>query len=263
MGEVIVVTSGKGGVGKTTATANIGAGFARLGKKVLLIDTDIGLRNLDIVLGFHNRVVYDLLDVKNGVCEPKQAMLSDQAMPNLFLLPAPQTKAKEEFAPEDMIQLCEKFKESFDYIIIDCPAGVEHGFHSAVAGADQAIIVAIPELSSVRDAERVVGLLEKDANIPSERQHLLINRIHMNLVKKGLMLSPEDMLSILGISLIGIVPEEESVLIAAHQGKPVISNTKSRVSSAYQNICRRLMGENVSLLSLNSRGPFFRWFQKD
>ncbi len=250
MGEVYVVTSGKGGVGKSTTTANIGTGLALLGKKVLLIDTDIGLRNLDVVLGLENRIVYDLVDVATGICEPKQAILKDKYTEGLYLMPAAQTKNKEDIKEEEMKALCRKLKKEFDYVLIDCPAGIEQGFFNAIAGADSAIIVTTPEISAVRDADRVVGLLEKRGNIPGDRQHLVINRIRMNMVRRGNMMCAEDILSILAIPLLGIVPDDEEILIAANCGRPVVLEEKPISAKVYRNIARRLLGEDIPLLTL-------------
>ncbi len=186
MSQVIVITSGKGGVGKTTTTANLGVGLAQAGKKVVLIDTDIGLRNLDVVLGLENRIVYDLVDVVTGVCTPKQAAIKDKRYDGLFLIPAAQTKDKDAVSVEQMKELCEKLKKDYDFVIIDCPAGIEQGFKNAIAGADKALVVTTPEVSAVRDADRIIGLLEANE---IEDHYLVINRIRPDMVKRGDMLS--------------------------------------------------------------------------
>ena len=204
MGEVIVITSGKGGVGKTTTTANIGVGLAQMGKKVIVIDTDLGLRNLDVVLGLENRIVYNLVDVITGSCRLKQALIKDKRYPELYLLPSAQTKDKSAVTPEQMKKLTAELKELFDYVILDCPAGIEQGFQNAIAGADRAVVVTTPEVSAIRDADRIIGLLEQGGIAQSE---LIINRLRMDMVKRGEMMSVEDVTEILGIRLIGVIPD--------------------------------------------------------
>lgn len=201
MSEVIVVTSGKGGVGKTTTTANIGTGLALAGNKVVLIDTDIGLRNLDVVMGLENRIVYDLVDVVEGFCRVKQALIKDKRYEGLYLLPAAQTRDKSAVSPQQMMKLCQELKEEFDYIIIDCPAGIEQGFKNAIAGADKAIVVTTPEVSAVRDADRIIGLLEANE---LKNPKLLINRLRIDMVKRGDMMTIDDIIDILAIGLIGV-----------------------------------------------------------
>lgn len=209
MGEVIVITSGKGGVGKTTTTANIGVGLAQMGKKVIVIDTDLGLRNLDVVLGLENRIVYNLVDVITGSCRLKQALIKDKRYPELYLLPSAQTKDKSAVTPEQMKKLTAELKELFDYVILDCPAGIEQGFQNAIAGADRAVVVTTPEVSAIRDADRIIGLLEQGGIAQSE---LIINRLRMDMVKRGEMMSVEDVTEILGIRLIGVIPDRKSVV---------------------------------------------------
>ncbi len=246
MSEVIVVTSGKGGVGKTTSTANIGAGLARMNKKVVLVDTDIGLRNLDVVMGLENRIIYNLVDVVEGNCRIKQALIKDKHYPSLYLLPSAQTRDKSAVTPEQMIKLAEGLKEIFDYVILDCPAGIEQGFHNAIAAAGRAIVITTPEVSSIRDADRIIGLLE-GAGI--KKIDLVINRIRMDMVKRGEMMSVEDVIDILAVNLLGAIPDEESVVIAANHGEPVVgSDTVS--GQAYMNIARRVLGETVPLTDL-------------
>ena len=204
MSEVIVITSGKGGVGKTTTTANIGTGLAKLGKKVVMIDTDIGLRNLDVVMGLENRIVYNLVDIVEGNCRLKQALIKDKRYSNLFLLPSAQTRDKSAVSPEQMRKLVDELRKDFDYILLDCPAGIEQGFKNAIAGADRAIIVTTPEVSAIRDADRIIGLLEAEE---LKKIELVINRIRMDMVKRGDMMSVEDVVDILAIDLIGVVPD--------------------------------------------------------
>ncbi|WP_026524324.1 MULTISPECIES: septum site-determining protein MinD [unclassified Butyrivibrio] len=253
MGEVIVVTSGKGGVGKTTTTANIGTGLAKLGKKVVLIDTDIGLRNLDVVMGLENRIVYNLVDVVEGSCKVKQAMIKDKRYDTLFLLPAAQTKDKTSVTPDQMKKLAEELKQEFDYVIMDCPAGIEQGFKNAIAGAERAIVVTTPEVSAVRDADRIIGLLE--ANEIGKTQ-LIVNRLRPEMVKRGDMMSAEDVIDILAVELLGVVPDDESIVVATNNGEP-LAGDNSLAGQAYMNICRRIMGESVPFLNLEDKKGFF------
>lgn len=211
MSEVIVITSGKGGVGKTTTAANIGIGLAQLGKKVVMVDTDIGLRNLDVVLGLENRIVYNLVDVVEGNCRMKQALIRDKRYEQLYLLPSAQTRDKTSVTPEQMKKLCDELKQSFDFVLLDCPAGIEQGFANAVAGANKAIVVTTPEVSAIRDADRIIGLLEaQDLRDIS----LVINRIRPDMVKRGEMMSVDDVQEILAVPLLGILPDDEQVVIA-------------------------------------------------
>ena len=223
MSEVIVITSGKGGVGKTTTTANIGTGLAKLDKKVVMIDTDIGLRNLDVVMGLENRIVYNLVDVVEGNCRLKQALIKDKRYSNLFLLPSAQTRDKSSVSPEQMKKLVDELRTEFDYILLDCPAGIEQGFKNAIAGADRAIIVTTPEVSAIRDADRIIGLLEAEE---LKKIELVINRIRMDMVKRGDMMSVEDVVDILAIDLIGVVPDDESIVIATNEGEHTEKNSK-------------------------------------
>ena len=248
MSEVIVITSGKGGVGKTTTTANLGAGLAEAGKKVAMLDADIGLRNLDVVMGLENRIVYDLVDVIEGNCRLKQALMRDKRYENLFLLPAAQTKDKTAVNPEQMQKLCEQLREEFDFIFIDCPAGIEQGFKNAIAGADKAIVVTTPEVSAVRDADRVIGLLEaSEINKPL----LILNRIRIDMVNRGDMLTLDDVTDILAIDVLGVVPDDESIVISTNRGEPAVLDKSSRAGQAYRNISRRLLGEQVPMMDLN------------
>ena len=243
MCEVIVITSGKGGVGKTTTTANLGSGLAALGKKVVMIDTDIGLRNLDVVMGLENRIVYNLVDVVEGVCRVKQALIRDKRYQSLYLLPSAQTRDKSAVNEHQMIKLIDHLRPLFDYILLDCPAGIEQGFKNAVTGADRAIIVTTPEVSAIRDADRIIGLLEAHE---IKQMDLLINRVRLDLVKRGEMLSPSDVVDILGISLLGIIPDDEQIVISTNQGEPLVE-TMSMAGRAYRNISLRVTGEEVPL----------------
>lgn len=253
MGVVYVITSGKGGVGKTTTTANLGTGLARMGKQVVMIDTDIGLRNLDVVLGLENRIVYDMVDVITGKCRIKQALIRDKRFENMYLLPAAQTKDKTAVTESQMVELVESLRNQFDYIIIDCPAGIEHGFKNAIAGADKALVVTAPEVSAVRDADRIIGLLEANGlNNPQ----LIINRIRTRMVQSGDMMSVTDMLEILAIDLIGIVPDDDSIVTSTNRGEPAVLDLNSKAGEAYRNITRRICGEEVPLLSLEEKDSF-------
>jgi septum site-determining protein MinD len=250
MSEVIVITSGKGGVGKTTTTANLGTGLAVQGKKVVLIDTDIGLRNLDVVMGLENRIVYDLVDVVEGSCRLKQALIKDKRYEGLHLLPAAQTRDKNAVTPEQMVGLCDDLREEFDYILIDCPAGIEQGFKNAIAGADKALVVTTPEVSAVRDADRIIGLLEANE---LRKPRLIINRVRADMVKRGDMMSIEDIIDILAIDLIGVVPDDENIIISTNKGEPAVTDSKSTAGQAYRNITDRLMGKDVPFMDLNTQ----------
>ena len=247
MGEVIVITSGKGGVGKTTTTANIGIGLSQLQKKVVVIDTDLGLRNLDVVMGLENRIVYNLVDVIEGGCRLKQALIKDKRFPELYLLPSAQTKDKTAVSPEQMKKLIEELKTEFDYILLDCPAGIEQGFQNAIAGADRGIVVTTPEVSAIRDADRIIGLLEAHG---IKNNDLIINRLRIDMVKRGDMMSVEDVSDILAVPLIGILPDDEQVVIATNQGEP-LAGKPGLCGQAYLNICHRLLGEEVPFQDLD------------
>jgi septum site-determining protein MinD len=250
-GKVITITSGKGGVGKTTATANIGAALAEQGKSVVLIDADIGLRNLDIVLGLENRIVFDLVDVIEGKCRMRQAMIRDKRLPNLHLIPSAQTREKEAVTPQQMIALCEELRAQYDFILIDSPAGIEQGFRNSIAGADEVIVVTNPEVSSVRDADRIIGLVEA-AELPVPR--LVLNRVDPVLVKRGDMLSLEDVTDILAIPVLGIVPMDESIVTSTNRGEPAALDPASRAGQGFRNIALRLTGHDVPLMSLEANG---------
>lgn len=262
MSEVIVVTSGKGGVGKTTTVANLGTALAVLGKKTAVVDTDIGLRNLDVVLGLENRIVYNLVDVVNGNCRLRQALIKDKRNQNLFLLPAAQTKDKSAVSPEQMVKLVEEMKEEFEYILLDCPAGIEQGFKNAVAGANKAIVVTTPEVSAIRDADRIIGLLEAD-NLRDI--HLIINRLRPEMIARGDMMSVEDVTEILAVDLIGTILDDEQIVIATNQGEP-LSGKNSQAEQEYQNIARRLLGEEVPFMDMQVKksvlSRFSRFFKK-
>lgn len=259
MGEAIVITSGKGGVGKTTTTANIGTALALMDKKVCLIDTDIGLRNLDVVMGLENRIVYDIVDVVQGRCKLKQALIKDKRFDYLSLLPAAQTSDKSAVTPEGMIEIIKELKTEYDYIIIDCPAGIEQGFQNAIAGADKAIVVTTPEKSSVRDADRIIGLLEKEDIEPPS---LVINRIRKHMMKNGDMLEIDEIVQILSINLIGIVLDDDEVIKASNHGEPVAFQPNTKASIAYRNIARRILGESIPLQSLEDETGMFRKVKK-
>lgn len=249
MSEVIVITSGKGGVGKTTTTANVGTGLAMLNKKVIMVDTDIGLRNLDVVMGLENRIVYTLVDVIEGNCRLKQALIKHKKYPNLCLLPSAQTRDKDSVTPDQMKKLVEELRNEFDYILLDCPAGIEQGFKNAIAGADRAFVVTTPEVSAIRDADRIVGLLEANE---MKKIELIINRIRMDMVKRGDMLKVEDVNDILSLPLIGVVPDDEQVVVATNQGEPLVGSD-SLAGQAYMNICHRVLGEEVPFLDLDGK----------
>lgn len=259
MGEAIVITSGKGGVGKTTTTANLGTALALMEKKVCLIDTDIGLRNLDVVMGLENRIIYDIVDCLTERCKLSQALIKDKRFDYLTLLPAAQTSDKSALTIEGMQKIIAELKQDYDYILIDCPAGIEQGYQNAVAGADKAIVVTTPEKSGVRDADRIIGLLEKEA---IEAPKLIINRIRNHMMKNGDMLEIDDILQILSIDLIGIVIDDEEVIKAANHGEPVALHPTSKASIAYRNIARRILGETVPLQSLEDEKGLFRKVRK-
>lgn len=259
MSQVIVVTSGKGGVGKTTTSANIGTALNLQGKKVVLLDADIGLRNLDVVMGLENRIVYDLVDVVEGRCRIKQALIKDKRYEGLYLLPAAQTRDKDAVSPEQMKKLCDSLKEEFDYIIVDCPAGIEQGFKNAVAGADRALVVTTPEVSAVRDADRIIGLLE--ANGISNIQ-LIINRVRMHMVKRGDMMAMDDVVEILAINLIGVVPDDENIVITTNRGEPAVSDKNALAGKAFRNIAERIEGAEVPFLDLDINNGFLDKLKK-
>ena len=251
-GEAIVITSGKGGVGKTTATASLGAALALKGKRTLVIDADIGLRNLDVILGLENRIVFNLVDVAKKVCKPSQALIKSKKSSNLFMLPASQTDDKDVVSEEEIKSVVEHFKNEFHFILIDSPAGIEQGFKNACAGADSALVVTTPEVSAIRDADRVIGLLAA-RDIDAQ---LLVNRLDYSLVRKGDMLSVLDVQDILGIELIGVVERDDSIIVAANCGEPVVYNAKAKAAQAFSDVAGRLCGESIPLDS-GANGSFW------
>ena len=259
MGQAIVVTSGKGGVGKTTTSANLGTALALLGHKVCMIDTDIGLRNLDVVMGLENRIVYDLVDVIEGRCRLEQALIKDKRFDSLYLLPAAQTKDKDDVTPEQVKEVIMTIKGIFDFAIIDCPAGIEQGFRNAIAGADRAIVVTTTEKSAVRDADRVIGKLNSEQ---IEEPKLVVNRIRPNMLKTGDMLSIDDICSVLQIDVIGVVPDDDYVIKASNNGEPTVINPQSKAAIAYRNIARRILGDPVPLMSLEEKPGFLERVKK-
>lgn len=250
MSRVITVTSGKGGVGKTTTTANLGTALASLGQRVAVVDADIGLRNLDIVMGLENRIVFDLVDVVEGRARLRQALIKDKRFPDLSLLPAAQTRDKDAVSAEDMVALCNQLRAEVDYVLIDCPAGIEAGFRNAIAGADEVVIVTTPEVSAVRDADRIIGLAEA-----FEKGHprLILNRIKPHMVNRGDMMSIDDVLQILAIDLIGAVPDDESIVTSTNRGEVAVLERSSRAGRAFIDIARRLQGEHVPFMALEEQ----------
>lgn len=248
-GRVIVITSGKGGVGKTTTSANIGTALAKAGSSVVLIDTDIGLRNLDLLLGLENRIVYTLVDVVEERCKLKQALVKDKKNPNLCLLAAAQTRDKSAVNAEQIAEITEELKKDYDFILVDCPAGIEQGFETAVAGASEAIVVTTPEMSAVRDADRIIGLLEAREEIKSYK--LLLNRVRPNLIKNNDMMSVDDVVDILSCSLIGIIPEDVGIITSTNRGEPIVNDEKSLAGQAYLNVAKRIQGEEIPFLDID------------
>lgn len=250
----ITITSGKGGVGKTTATANIAVALADYGQRVVCIDVDIGLRNLDVVMGLENRIVYDLVDVVEGRCRIRQAMIRDKKFDDLYIIPAAQTRDKNAVSPSDMVNLVGELESDFDWILIDSPAGIERGFKNAIAPAEEVLVVTNPDVSAVRDADRIIGIIESEQKGPAK---LIINRLNPQMVNRGEMLDSEDVLELLAITLIGIVPEDERVIISTNIGKPVVLDEKSLAGLVFRNIARRLMGEAIDLIDLDYKDDFF------
>lgn len=257
--KIVTMTSGKGGVGKTTAVANIAVALASAGARVCCIDGDIGLRNLDVVMGLENRIVYDLVDVVEGRCRLRQAMIRDKRLPELYLIPAAQTRDKSAVSPSDMVRLADELRNEVDWVLIDSPAGIERGFKNAIAAADQVLVITNPEVSAVRDADRVIGLLEaEEKGSPS----LIINRLNPSMVRNNDMLSAEDVLDLLAIHLLGIVPEDESVIVGTNRGAPIALETKSTAGQAFRNIAQRLLGQEVPFMELDHKGGFWARIQR-
>ena len=259
IGKTIVVTSGKGGVGKTTATANLGAALGLRGRKVVVVDTDIGLRNLDVVMGLENRIVYDLVDVVEERCRLNQAMIRDKNIKDLYLIAAAQTRDKSAIQPQQMIDLCGQLKREFEYVVIDCPAGIEQGFQNAIAAADRAILITTPEVSAIRDADRVIGLVEA-AEIPTP--DLIINRLRPGMVKQGDMMDTSDILELLSVRLLGYVPDDEKIIVATNRGMPVVHNSNSWSGEAFRRIAARVDGEDVPFLQLENGNGLLSRFRK-
>ena len=254
MGVSIVITSGKGGVGKTTTTANIGTALASLGKKVVVIDGDTGLRNLDVLMGLENRIVYTLMDVIEGRCRLKQALIKDKRFPNLCLLPTAQTKDKDDISTADMLKIVNELKEEFDYVIIDSPAGIEQGFENAVIGADRALVVVNPEITSVRDADRVIGKLDAKG---LDDHAVIINRLNYEMTKRGDMLDVSDIIETLSIKLIGVVPDDRNITVSTNKGEPIVLEDSSMAGNAFRNIAKRIEGEEVPFLDLSTEPTGF------
>jgi septum site-determining protein MinD len=257
--KIITISSGKGGVGKTTTTANLGVALAQLNQKVVCIDGDIGLRNLDVILGLENRIVYDLVDVVEGKCRIRQAMIRDKRFEDLYLIPAAQTRDKSAVSPSDMIRVCEELKDEVDWILIDSPAGIERGFRNALAPADIVLVVTNPEVSSVRDADRIIGLVEAEEKGPAK---LILNRVNPVLTKRGDMLNTDDVLELLAIELIGVIPEDESVVVASNKGQPVTLTNNSKAGLAFRNIAKRLLGEEIPFINLETGNNFLNRIAK-
>ncbi|MBI3538146.1 MAG: septum site-determining protein MinD [Chloroflexi bacterium] len=253
-GRVITITSGKGGVGKTTATANIGVALARRGQRVTCLDADIGLRNLDVVMGLENRIVYDLVDVVEGRARLRQALIKDKRLPELTLMPAAQTRDKLAVKEAQMIKLVEDLRKECDFVLIDSPAGIEHGFRNAIAPANEVLIVTTPEVSAVRDADRIIGLVEA-AEKPAPR--LIINRLRPSMVKRGEMLDTKDVLEVLAVELIGIVPEDEAIITSTNKGQPVAFEDRSPAGAAFTRIAQRILGEDVPFMVFDDTTGLF------
>ena len=253
-GRTIVLTSGKGGVGKTTATANIGAALAMRGHKVVVVDTDIGLRNLDVIMGLENRIVYDLVNVIEGKCKLRQAMIKDKHELELYLIPAAQTRDKDSIGPEQLRDMCEELEKEFDYVLIDCPAGIEQGFKNAIAAAQEAVIVTTPEVSAIRDADRVIGLLESAG---LHRPKLIINRIAADMVRRGDMMDQNDVESLLAVEVVGLVPADERTVVAANRGIPVVHDNRSPAGAAFQRIAARVDGDDLPLVAIEPKSGLF------
>ena len=254
MGVSIVITSGKGGVGKTTTTANLGTALAVLGKRVVVVDGDTGLRNLDVLMGLENRIVYTIMDVIENRCRLKQALIKDKRYPNLCLLPTAQTKDKDDISTHDMLNIVNTLKEEFDYVLIDSPAGIEQGFENSVVGADRAIVVVNPEITSVRDADRVIGKLDAKG---LEDHAVIVNRLNYEMTKKGDMLDVSDIIETLSVKLLGVVPDDRGITVSTNKGEPIVLDQEAKSGQAFKNIARRIMGEEVQLLNLSTEPSGF------
>ncbi len=254
-GRVIVITSGKGGVGKTTSTANIGTALAKNGARVAMIDTDIGLRNLDLLMGLENRIVYTLVDYIEEKCKLQQALVKDKKIPTLSLLAAAQTSDKTAVTVDQMKDICDKLKEDFDFVLVDSPAGIEGGFQNAIAGASEAIIITTPEMAAVRDADRIIGLLEANENILNYK--LILNRVRPKMIQSNDMLSVDDVTDILSVKMLGVIPEDENIIVSTNKGDPIVNMENSRAGLAYNNIARRLLGEEVAIPDFETPPPSF------
>lgn len=242
--QVLVVVSGKGGVGKTTTVANVSCALAKMGHRVAVLDLDIGLKKLDLIMGLENRVIYDIVQVIEGECTLKQALVKDKRFPGLYMLPAAQTRNKDDITPEQVKEVCSDLKEDFEYILVDCPAGIEQGFRNAIAAADRAIVVTNPEISAVRDADRIIGMLESSGFRDIK---LIVNRVHWDMVRRGDMLSIEDVVEHLYVELVGVVPEDQKVVVSTNKGEPIVLNGKSPAGAAFTNIAQRIIGEEVPI----------------
>ncbi|MEA3459071.1 MAG: septum site-determining protein MinD [Chloroflexota bacterium] len=249
--RIITITSGKGGVGKTIATANISVGLALKGKRVVAVDTDIGLRNLDMAMGLENRIIYNIVDVVEGRCQLPTALVRDKRLKGLYLLPAAQTRDKSALSSADMVRVCDQMRDDFDFVLIDSPAGIEQGFRNALAPADEVFIITTPEVASVRDADRVIGLVEAEGR---ESVSLIINRLDPRIVRRGDMLSTDDVIEILAISLVGIVPEDEAIIVSVNRGIPIALDNSSSSGQAFRNIADRLLGEDVPFMDIEVPG---------
>jgi septum site-determining protein MinD len=252
MARIIVITSGKGGVGKTTTTSNIGMSLARLGQRTLLVDADVGLRNLDLLLGLENRIIYTGLDVLNETCKIGQAIIQDKRQPNLSFFPLSSNRLEMTEESDQMEKIIELVKNDYEYILIDSPAGIDKGFQNAVQCATEAIVVVTPEVPSIRDADRVIGILLSKG---IENINLVINRIRPNMVKTDDMMSIEDVTDILGVTLVGVIPDSEKIIVASNRGEPIVLEDKNCLPGiALDNAARRLNGETVDFLNLNKYG---------
>lgn len=264
MGESIVITSGKGGVGKTTTTANIGTALASLGKKVVVVDGDTGLRNLDVLLGLENRIVYTIMDVIEGRCRLKQALIKDKRFQNLCLLPTAQTRDKDDISSQEMLKIVNELKEEFDYVLIDSPAGIEQGFENAVIGADRAVVVVNPEITSVRDADRVIGKLDAKG---LDNHSVIVNRLNYAMTKNGDMLDVSDIIETLSIKLIGVVPDDKSITVSTNKGEPIVLDNDAMAGKAFKNIAKRIIGEEVPFMDFDTDhegflGSFLKLFKR-